>query len=51
MKVTIPDGLDVERLDDGSIIVSLREEPFTIDNPEHMARARALEAAIRPIQT
>jgi len=50
-KVTLPADLDVERLDDGSVIVSLCEEPFTIDNPVHMARARALEAAIRPIQT
>ena len=29
----------------------LCDEPFTIDNPVHMARARAMEAAIRPVQS
>ncbi len=50
-KVTIPGDIEVERLDDGGIIATLCDEPFTIDNPVHMARARALEAAIRPVQS
>ncbi len=50
-KVTIPGEIEVERLDDGGIIATLCDEPFTIDNPVHMARARAMEAAIRPVQS
>ena len=50
-KVTIPEDIEVERLDDGGIIATLCDEPFTIDNPVHMARARAMETAIRPVQT
>lgn len=49
-KVKIPADIEVERLDDGGIIATLCDEPFTIDNPAHMARARAMEAAIRPMQ-
>jgi hypothetical protein len=49
-KVAIPPDIGVERLDDGGIIATLCEEPFTIDDPVHMARARAMEAAIRPVQ-
>jgi hypothetical protein len=50
-KVTIPRDIEVERLDDGGIVATLCEEPFTIDNPMHMARAREMEAAIRPVQS
>ena len=50
-KVTLPSDIEVERLGDGGIIATLCEEPFTIDNPVHMARARAMEAAIRTVQT
>ena len=50
-KTTIPPEIAVERLDDGGIIAALCEEPFRVDNPEHLARARAMEAAIRPIQS
>ncbi|MGD0565434.1 MAG: Imm52 family immunity protein [Roseiarcus sp.] len=50
-KVTIPGEIAVERLDDGGIIATLCDEPFTIDNPIHTARARAMEAAIRPVQS
>jgi len=50
-KVTIPSEIGVERLEDGGLIATLCEEPFTVDNPVHMARARALEAAIRPVQS
>jgi len=31
-------------------ILTLCEEPFTIDNPRHMELAASLDAAIRPIQ-
>jgi len=50
-KVTIPPGIAVEQFADGGIIATLCEEPFTIDNPLHMARAKAMEAAIRPVQS
>ena len=49
--VTIPPNVGIERLEDGGLIATLCEEPFTIDNPVHMARARVLEAAIRPVQS
>jgi hypothetical protein len=50
-KVSIPPDIAVERLGDGGIIATLSEEPFTIDDPVHMARAKAMEAAIRPIRS
>jgi hypothetical protein len=50
-KVAIPPEIGVERLDDGGIIATLCDEPFTIENPIHMAHARAMEAAIRPVQS
>jgi hypothetical protein len=50
-KVAIPPEIGVERLDDGGLIATLSEEPFTVDDPVHMARARAMEAAIRPVQS
>lgn len=50
-KVSVPKDIRVDRLDNGGIIATLCEEPFTIDNPEHMRRARAMEAAVRPIQS
>ncbi len=50
-RIVPPDGVDVERLDDGGALYSLCEEPFTIDNPKHMALAAAMQKALAPIQT
>ena len=49
-KVKPPAGVQVERLANGGAILTLCEEPFTIDNPGHMKLAAALSAAMRPIQ-
>jgi Immunity protein 52 len=46
-----PADVEVETLNDGSVLVTLCEEPFEKDDAEGMARLRALEAALRPIQT
>ena len=50
-KIDLPKGVIVEKLEFGGAIVALCEEPFTIDDPVHMARMRAMEAAMRPFQT
>jgi|GEM_PF-6611454 hypothetical protein len=50
-RIDPPHGVDVERLDDGSALYSLCEEPFTIDNPKHMALAASMQKALEPIQT
>ena len=50
-KIALPKGVIVEKLDFGGAIVALCEEPFTIDDPVHMARMAAMEAAMRPFQT
>lgn len=49
--VTAPDGVKVDRLDNGGALYSLCEEPFTTGNPKHMELAAALQSALKPIQT
>jgi hypothetical protein len=46
-----PADVEVERFEDGAALVTLCEEPFEENDAEGMARLRALEAALRPIQT
>jgi hypothetical protein len=50
LKVTPPAGVHVEALPQGGALCTLCEEPFTVDNPRHMALAHAMAAAMRPIQ-
>jgi hypothetical protein len=42
-------GVDVDQTAGGNIY-SLCEEPFSTDNPDHLARAAAMEEALRPIR-
>ena len=46
-----PTDVDVEALADGAALVTLCEEPFAKTDAEGLARLRALEAALRPIQS
>ncbi len=46
-----PADVEVETLNDGGALVTLCEEPFDKTDAEGMARLRALEAALRPIQS
>jgi hypothetical protein len=46
-----PADVEVEALEDGAALVTLCEEPFAKTDAEGMMRLRALEAALRPIQT
>ena len=46
-----PDGVVVERLENGGAFFTLCEEPFTIDNPRHMALAATMQIALKLIQT
>ena len=46
-----PADVGVETLSDGAALVTLCEEPFGKTDAEGMARMRALEAALRPIQS
>jgi hypothetical protein len=46
-----PADVEVETLDDGGALVTLCEDQFNETDVEGMARLRALEAALRPIQT
>jgi hypothetical protein len=50
-EVVVPPGVHVDTLPDGGIIATLCEEPFTIDNPRHMELAKAMQKALRPIQS
>jgi len=45
-----PGDVEVENLADGSALVTLCEEPFDKTDAEGMARLRALQTALRPIQ-
>jgi hypothetical protein len=45
-----PADVAVEPLADGAVLVTLCEEPFDETDSEELARFRALEAALRPIQ-
>ncbi len=49
-KARLPAAVDVERVDDGGVIITISEEPLSVDNPDHMLRIRAVEQAVRPIQ-
>jgi len=49
--ISAPEGVEVERLDNRGVLYTLCEEPFTIDNPRHMALAAAMQKALEPIQT
>ena len=46
-----PSDVEVETLNDGASLVTLCEEPFDKTDVEGLARLRALEAALRPIQS
>ena len=46
-----PADVEVETLEDGAALVTLCEEPFDKNDAEGLARLRALEAALRPIQS
>ena len=46
-----PADVELETLDDGAALVTLCEEPFGKGDAEGLARLRALEAALRPIQS
>ncbi|HLH50136.1 MAG TPA: Imm52 family immunity protein [Roseiarcus sp.] len=48
--VTAPKGVGVEVLADGGTLYTLCEEPFTIENPKHMALAGAMQRALAPVQ-
>jgi hypothetical protein len=50
-EVPVPPGVRIDTLPDGGIIATLCEEPFTIDNPRHMELAKAMQKALRPIQS
>jgi hypothetical protein len=46
-----PQDVEVERLNDGAVLITLCEEPFEKDDAEGMKRLRGLEAALHPIQS
>jgi len=46
-----PDDVEVEALEDGTVLVTLCEEPFPKTDAEGLARLHALEAALRPVQS
>jgi Immunity protein 52 len=46
-----PADVEVEKLSDGAVLVTLCEEMFEETDAEGMARLHRLEAALRPIQT
>jgi hypothetical protein len=46
-----PADVEVEALDDGAVLVTLCEEPFSNGDTAGLARLHALEAALRPIQS
>ncbi|WP_158815011.1 Imm52 family immunity protein [Methylocapsa sp. S129] len=46
-----PADVEVETLEDGSVLVTLCEELFEKNDAEGLARLHALEAALRPIQS
>jgi hypothetical protein len=46
-----PADVEVEALADGAALVTLCEKPFEKDDAEGLKRLRALEAALRPIQS
>jgi hypothetical protein len=46
-----PADVEVETFADGAALVTLCEEPFVKGDAEGLARMRALEAALRPIQS
>lgn len=48
--ISAPKEVEVERLDNGGVLYTLCEEPFTIDNPKHRALAAAMQKALAPIQ-
>jgi hypothetical protein len=50
-RVTTPEGVGVEVLENGGVIYTLCEEPFSLDNPLHMQRAAAMQRALEPVQT
>ncbi len=49
MLITPPAGISVEHTDRGDLY-TLCEEPFNVDDPNHRARAAAMEEALRPIR-
>jgi hypothetical protein len=48
--IVAPDGVDVEQTSHGNLY-TLCEEPFTTNNPVHLARAAAMERALSPIRS
>ena len=48
--VTPPEDAKAERFADGGLLVTLCEEPFDVDNPQHMAVADEMQRALRPVQ-
>ena len=46
-----PTDVELETFEDGAALVTLCEEPFDKNDAEGLARLRALEAALRPIQS
>jgi Immunity protein 52 len=50
-RANYPAEVEVEALDDGAALVTLCEEPFEKTDAEGLARLRALEAALRPLQS
>ena len=46
-----PEGVGVETFEDGAALVTLCEEPFDKDDAAGLAKLRALEAALRPLQS
>lgn len=50
-RIEPPRDILVERLPDGGILMSATTDAFDVDNPTHLAGARAIEAAIRPLNS
>jgi hypothetical protein len=48
--VVPPEGTIVTRYANGGLLVTLCDEPFDVDNHQHMAAAEAMQKALRPVQ-
>lgn len=50
-KARLPDGMTIEALPEGGMIVSISEDPIAPRDPEQLRKMRAFEAAMRPLQS
>jgi hypothetical protein len=49
-KVSPPSGIQTRRLTDGSLVMTVCDEPFDVANPLHASRLDAVQKALAPVQ-